>query len=284
MMKEKSIAISVTLSLAVHLVALALCACQVGPPRKLRPVTVVELVSLQQVGFEKPAHLRGGSTAPVRKPDKRAVDKPQALASLEKRTDLRQRESLPDSKPQAKELPNRLALPKKVPSAPAKPAVQELDQVAHSSPLPVSSRTETMQAPQRLPENLSTASSTLTRDSFSTATTPNDKREEGGADLAGPATNEVPGEVPVAYAGNPLPKYPRIARRKGWEGKVWLHVRVSAVGLVEEVTVERSSGYKSLDRAALKAVQNWRFYPVHQGLNPVAGEARVPVRFEIQES
>jgi TonB family protein len=283
-MKEKSFAISVTLSLAVHLVALALCACQVGPPRKLRPVTVVELVRLQQAGFEKSAHLRDGSTAPVRKLDNRTVAKPQTLASSEKSSDLRQRESLPDSKPQTRELPHRLALPKKVPLTPAKPAMQELDQVTLPSPLPVSSRAETMQAPKRFPENLSTASSSRTRDSFNAATTPNDKREEGGADLAGSATNEGPGEVPVAYAGNPLPKYPRIARRKGWEGKVWLHVRVSAVGLVEEVTVERSSGYKSLDRAALKAVQHWRFYPVHQGLIPVAGEARVPVRFEIQES
>jgi protein TonB len=283
-MKEKSFAISVTLSLAVHLVALALCACQVSPPRKLPPVTVVELVSLQQAGFERPAHLRGGSMAPVRKPDKIDVAKPQTLDSPEKSSDLRQRESLPDSKPQAKETPHRLALPKKVPSTPVKPAMQELDQVALPSPLPVSSMAETMQIPERLPENLSTASSSRTRDTSNAATTPTDKREEGGSDLAGSVSNEGPGEVPVAYAGNPLPKYPRIARRKGWEGKVWLHVRVSAVGLVEEVTVELSSGYKSLDRAALKAVQNWRFYPVHQGLNPVAGEARVPVRFEIQES
>jgi protein TonB len=206
------------------------------------------------------------------------------MTSTEKISDLRQRESLPDSKPQARELPHRMALLKKVPSMPAQPAMQELDQVALPSPLPVSSNAETMPAPERLPENRSTASSFRTRDSFSAATTPNDKREEGGADLASSATNESPGEVPVAYASNPLPKYPRIARRKGWEGKVWLHVRVSAVGLVEEVTVERSSGYKSLDRAALKAVQNWRFYPVQQGLIPVAGEARVPVRFEIQES
>lgn len=283
-MKEKSFVISITLSLVVHLVALVLCACQVGPVRKLRPVTVVELVSLQQVGFEKPAHLRDGRPSLIRNPDIRAVAKPQTLASPEKSSDLRQRESLPDSKSQAKELPHRLALPKKVPSTPAKPAMQELDQVALPSPLPVSSRAETMQAPQRLPENLSTASNSRTRDSFNAAMTPNGKREEGGDGLAGSATSKGPGEVPVAYAGNPLPKYPRIARRKGWEGKVWLHVRVSAVGLVEEVTVERSSGYKSLDRAALKAVQNWRFYPVHQGLIPVAGEVRVPVRFEIQES
>jgi protein TonB len=283
-MKEKIFAISVTLSLAVHLVALAICACQVGPPRKLRPVTVVELVSLQQAGFEKPAHLRDVSTAPVRKLDNRTVAKPQTLASPEKSSDLRQRESLPDSKPQARELPHLLALPKKVPSMPAKPAMQELDQVALPSPLPDSSKAETMQAPERLPENLSTASSSRTRDSLNGATTPSDRNEEGGAALAGSATNEGPGEGPVAYADNPFPKYPRIARRKGWEGKVWLYVRVSAVGLVEEVTVERSSGYRSLDRAALKAVQNWRFYPVHQGLIPVAGEARVPVRFEIQES
>ena len=283
-MKEKKIAISLTLSLAVHLVALALCACQVGPPGKLRPVTVVELVSLQQAGFEKPAHLRAESTAPVRKLDNRTVAKPQTLTSPEKSSELRQRESLPDSKPQAREVPHRLALPKKVPSTPAKPAMQELDQVALPSPLPDSLKAETIQAPERLPENLSTVSNSRTRDSFNAATTPNDKREEGGADLAGSATNGGPGEVPVAYAGNPLPKYPRIARRKGWEGKVWLHVRVSAAGLVEEVTVELSSGYKSLDRAALKAVQDWRFYPVHQGLIPVAGEARVPVRFEIQES
>jgi protein TonB len=47
--------------------------------------------------------------------------------------------------------------------------------------------------------------------------------------------------------------YPPLARRMGWEGTVVLRVVLSEGGL-EEVRVERSSGYRILDRSALKAV------------------------------
>jgi protein TonB len=87
-----------------------------------------------------------------------------------------------------------------------------------------------------------------------------------------------------AYAENPVPAYPRVARRRGLEGEVWLRVRVSETGRVLHVEVHRSSGHRVLDQAAHKAVNRWRFHPALLGDVPVESEVLVPVRFQLQGS
>lgn len=87
--------------------------------------------------------------------------------------------------------------------------------------------------------------------------------------------------IPLA-GENPPPLYPRLARQRGWEGLVALGVRVSAAGEVLEVWVEQSSGHGVLDRAALNAVQSWRFRPAREGMRAVAGVARVPIEFRLR--
>jgi TonB family protein len=57
------------------------------------------------------------------------------------------------------------------------------------------------------------------------------------------------------------PDYPRLARRRGWEGSVFLDLRVAADGTVSEATVATSSGHTVLDDAALAAVRTWLFVP-----------------------
>ncbi|MEH6651540.1 MAG: energy transducer TonB [Motiliproteus sp.] len=49
-------------------------------------------------------------------------------------------------------------------------------------------------------------------------------------------------------------RYPLKARRKGWQGEVVLRVQLSERGVVREVLLSQSSGYKALDRAALKSM------------------------------
>jgi protein TonB len=79
------------------------------------------------------------------------------------------------------------------------------------------------------------------------------------------------------------PAYPEIARRRGQQGRVVLRVDVSAEGMPVTVTVAESSGYASLDAAALTAVQRWRFVPATRGGAPVPAVADVPVRFRLTD-
>ncbi len=84
------------------------------------------------------------------------------------------------------------------------------------------------------------------------------------------------------YRNNPLPEYPRLARRKHWEGVVWLLVDVSPEGRVDDLQVEETSGHKLLDRAAERTVKRWQFSPATRGGLPVSSQVRIPVRFRLE--
>jgi protein TonB len=98
------------------------------------------------------------------------------------------------------------------------------------------------------------------------------------------STGEALVEAMPNYRSNPLPEYPYIARQRHWEGVVWLLVDVSAEGLVDDVDVERSCGYRALDRSARKTVQRWEFTPAMRAGLPVESQVRIPVRFSLEDS
>lgn len=54
------------------------------------------------------------------------------------------------------------------------------------------------------------------------------------------------------------PEYPSIARLRGQEGSVWIDIEVSE-GKLARVFVRKSSGFLTLDNAALQAVRQWAF-------------------------
>ena len=81
------------------------------------------------------------------------------------------------------------------------------------------------------------------------------------------------------YDLNPPPNYPEAARRRGQQGTVWFEVLVLANGQVGEIRLSQTSGYKSLDRAALKAVRFWQFRPALSYGAPVESRVAVPVGF-----
>jgi len=84
------------------------------------------------------------------------------------------------------------------------------------------------------------------------------------------------------YAHNPKPRYPAIAKSRGWQGKVLLRVKVSAKGLSDSVAVEKSSGHEILDESAIEAVKEWRFIPAKRGETPVASSVIVPIVFTLR--
>ena len=83
------------------------------------------------------------------------------------------------------------------------------------------------------------------------------------------------------YGTNPKPKYPAIARSRGWQGKVLLRVKVTADGLSEAVTVHQSSGHDALDESAVAAVEKWKFIPAKRGNTAVACTVIVPIIFTL---
>lgn len=83
------------------------------------------------------------------------------------------------------------------------------------------------------------------------------------------------------YKRNPRPPYPRVARRRGYEGTVFVRVLVGMDGLVDEVRLDESSGHETLDGAALQTVQRWAFEPAVRGTEKVEMWVRIPLRFRL---
>lgn len=85
------------------------------------------------------------------------------------------------------------------------------------------------------------------------------------------------------YVHNPKPEYPERARREGWEGTVLLQVLVDQEGKSKWVEVSRSSGFESLDGAALEAVKRWRFHPARYGEKRVESWVKIPIIFRLAD-
>lgn len=88
--------------------------------------------------------------------------------------------------------------------------------------------------------------------------------------------------VPI-YRQNPPPGYPRIARRKGYEGTVVLEVLVGREGRVSDLRLLHSCGHAVLDEAAADSVRSWLFDPGTRDNDPVEMWVKVPVRFQLKE-
>lgn len=86
----------------------------------------------------------------------------------------------------------------------------------------------------------------------------------------------------AGYLNNPPPEYPAVALRQGWNGTVRLRVLVEPNGSPSTITLEKSSGKKVLDDAALVAVQKWKFVPAKRGDTPIEGWVSFPIEFNIE--
>lgn len=77
------------------------------------------------------------------------------------------------------------------------------------------------------------------------------------------------------------PPYPRYARKRGLEGTVLLEVWLDKRGKKEKVMVLTSSGHPILDKAALKAVNQWQFKHHEIQGNASASRLHIPIRFNL---
>jgi TonB family protein len=73
----------------------------------------------------------------------------------------------------------------------------------------------------------------------------------------------------------PRPNYPLHARQYHWtgEGLFWCNIRSD--GTVASVDVLQSTGHEMLDRAAIKALRQWRFHP--GDMNAI----KIPINFSM---
>jgi protein TonB len=81
------------------------------------------------------------------------------------------------------------------------------------------------------------------------------------------------------YKENPLPHYPSVARRRGYEGRTVLRVEVLESGKVGQIEIAASSGFEVLDKAALKSVKEWSFFPGTRNGKRTVQWVMAPVRF-----
>ena len=87
--------------------------------------------------------------------------------------------------------------------------------------------------------------------------------------------------VPPQIRSRPDPVHPRELLRRKIQGTVKLTVRVAADGMVRDVKVNQSSGYRTMDQAAVEAVQRWQFAAGRRNGRAVGMTVIVPVEFRI---
>lgn len=156
----------------------------------------------------------------------------------------------PVVKPKPKPVPKKSEIPKPAPTPDTKPVVEPTPYVPPTHTAPVSTPAPAKAAP-------AVSRPQPAKETFTQA------RADAG------------------YGYNPKPKYPSVARSRGWEGKVVLQVHVSADGEATQVSVAQSSGHDILDEAAVNAVEGWRFKPAKRGDTAVASTVRVPINFQL---
>jgi protein TonB len=173
--------------------------------------------------------------------------------------------------------------------SPAKPMplVSKPEKVATQTPSSVSNSSS---ASNRMSDATSNSTTALTAPeagaSGAHASGDNDAKASRSVASAAPTSTTTGNEYSApqfgaGYLSNPAPDYPATARRMGEEGKVLLHVLVTADGGAKQVKLHRTSGSESLDAAALKAVRKWRFVPAKRGDQALEAWVYVPIVFKL---
>lgn len=114
------------------------------------------------------------------------------------------------------------------------------------------------------------------------ASTPAAKASDHSAAVRGTPAAVSRARFNAAYLNNPRPAYPRVSRRTREQGRVLLRVRVEANGAPSDVQLQKSSGFRRLDKAARDAVNRWRFEPAKRGKVAIASWIIVPIDFRLE--
>jgi len=103
---------------------------------------------------------------------------------------------------------------------------------------------------------------------------------------APPAPNAPPAAKPAAPARTPAgvdfntcsrPEYPKSSLRNEETGTTTILFKIAADGSVQGASIQKSSGFRDLDRAAVAALSKCRFKPATE--NGTAVETSQPVQY-----
>jgi TonB family protein len=89
---------------------------------------------------------------------------------------------------------------------------------------------------------------------------------------------------PVVLKNAPQPRFPNDAISHQEEGSVLLLVLVGKDGLPKDIKAIQSSGFDSLDLAAINAVSQWTFRPRTVDGVPVVSYIKFPVNFNLKHA
>jgi len=106
---------------------------------------------------------------------------------------------------------------------------------------------------------------------------------DDGVDWSAPSAGSAPviETTSIAVKRRIDPLYPPSARRQDQEGTVRVRILVDERGRASDVQVARSSGYDSLDDAAVSAVRRWQFIPATENSQAVSAWTEVSVVFRL---
>ncbi len=96
---------------------------------------------------------------------------------------------------------------------------------------------------------------------------------------AAACTSDAQIQQPAPLYGHASIEYPLQMWDQNREGETLLRVRVTAMGVVDSVVVEKSSGYEAFDSAAVSGVKAIRFKPALRNGKRIEVWADVPVTF-----
>ena len=88
-------------------------------------------------------------------------------------------------------------------------------------------------------------------------------------------------QIPPEMIHEVKPEYPRLARRVGQEGTVWVQVLLDIDGTVMDAVIAKPTGMPLLEEAALKAAYKNRFSPAIQNDHPVRIWVTYSVHFSL---
>lgn len=77
------------------------------------------------------------------------------------------------------------------------------------------------------------------------------------------------------------PVYPRLARKRGQQGKVIVEVWIDEEGNQTKRFIATSSGFSSLDNAAIKTIAKWKFGASIENGQAIAHRIQIPVKFKL---
>ena len=98
--------------------------------------------------------------------------------------------------------------------------------------------------------------------------------------LGGACSGEsVPETPPRQLSSSPF-QYPEELWDAGVSGETMLRIHITEAGAVDSVQVEKSSGHRAFDEAAVRGARELRFAPAARAGAPVAVWRLLPVQFD----